>query len=366
MSFDGREGSRNQCFTGDHSKSTGICQLAHQRVFVASVHHQIHPVEVLTPGELDAVTDWIRTAYAASAASIASAATRTTGLALRVELQPFTMWLRVGGVVQRSVQLTELEGLIANELCTMRVPVATPVRRADGNFAGLLQFRGKALPTIAYVELRGNLVEKPSIGQAKALGVTLRKLHDAELGNVASKAPTVEPLVDIDARLSAAADWLTDAQLRELTELVGRSREELEEAQLPWSICHGDVRYANMFFTGDQPTLFDMEALGLGPRCYDLACLWRRCVLERGFLEALPQDWLWFRQAYEANAALEPQHWSLLPALACLRAFWTMTLPIDPNADWGEAYRSSADYWEAHMAQIRWFGAARKPGAWPV
>jgi len=261
--------------------------------------------------------------------------------------------------VRRSVPLTELEGLIVDELRRMGVSVATPVRRHDGNFAGVLPFRGTVLPAIAYIELSGGLMEKPSLAQAGAFGVALRKLHDTEVGS-ASRAPTVEPLIDIEERLSAAAAWLTDVQLRELTDLVGRCREQIEEVKLPWIICHGDVRYANVFFEEDRPTLFDMEALGLGPRCYDLACLWRRCVVEHGFLEPFPTDWHWFRQAYDASGALGSQHWSLLPALACLRAFWTMTLPIAPNADWGEAYRSSADYWVAHLAQIRWFAAVSK------
>jgi len=332
---------------------------------VASAYRRIHSIDVLSPDELVAVTDWIREAYGAAGASIIGAAARTTGLAVRVQLQSLTMWLRAGGVVRRSVLMTELEGLIADELRSRAVSVATPVRRADGNFAGALRFRGTALPAIAYVELSGNLMETPSMAQVSAFGVALRKLHDTELG-CASGAPTVEPLIDIDERLSAAAAWLTELQLRELTEFVKRSREQIEEAHLPSSICHGDVRYANVFFDGDQPTLFDMEALGLGPRCYDLACLWRRCVVERGFREAFPTDWRWFRRAYDANGALGPQHWSLLPALACLRAFWTMTLPIAPNADWGESYRSSADYWAAHMAQVGWFAAASKTASWSV
>jgi hypothetical protein len=34
------------------------------------------------------------------------------------------------------------------------------------------------------------------------------------------------------------------------------------------------------------------------------------------------------------------------------------TQAIDPNADWGEPYRSSPDYWVAHIAQVRWLGNA--------
>jgi aminoglycoside phosphotransferase (APT) family kinase protein len=164
---------------------------------------------VLTADELQAVTAWTRDAYGAPAASIAGEATRTTGLALRVRLQSLTMWMRAGGVVPRSVEMTEQEGLVAKELCTMGVPVAAPVHRVDGSFAGVLRLRGTDLATIGYVELRGRLLEKPSRAQADALGVALRKLHDAPLSDSARALPRVAPSVDIDARLSESAKWLT-------------------------------------------------------------------------------------------------------------------------------------------------------------
>jgi Ser/Thr protein kinase RdoA (MazF antagonist) len=313
---------------------------------------------MLTPSELEAITAWVQDAYGTSEASIAGAATRTTGVALRVRLSDRTLWLRAGGVVARGLPMVELEGLVASGLAAQGVPLAIPIRRVDGRFAGALRLRGLELPAIGYAELRGVLVEKPRVEQAEAFAVALRKLHGAAVVDGALALPKVEPLAGIDARLSGVARWLTGEQLRELTELVSGARAQVLEANLPACICHGDARYANVFFDDAGATLFDLEALGVGPACHDLACLWRRCVAENDFDVACPDEWRWFRLAYDANGAGGPVCWSLLPALACLRAFWTMALPIQPNSDWGEPYRSSPDYWAAHIAQVKWFGNA--------
>jgi Ser/Thr protein kinase RdoA (MazF antagonist) len=310
---------------------------------------------VLTESERAVVTDWLRLEYGDPTASIIGFASRTTGFALRIQLRSTIMWLRAGGVVRRSLEDTERDGLAANELRATGVALAAPVPKADGTLAGLLRLGEGNLPSIGYVELDGTEVHTPSMKQAEALGVTLRKLHAANLRGPAKALPTVEPLTNIQQRLSEVAKWVTADQLRDLTKLVEHAERQTRGAASLSSICHGDIRYANVRFEGERPTLFDLEALGQGPAQYDLACMWRRRLIEAGF-QGVPDDWNWLRRGYESQGPMGFEDWSLVPALACLRAFWTMSLPVEPGAAWGDTFRASPAYWQAHVDQIRWFG----------
>lgn len=300
-------------------------------------------------------------AYADPTAAIIGSAPRTTGLALRIQLQSTTMWLRVGGVINRRLEDVEREGLVAQELRALGTPLASALPRANGSFAGLLHIRETDLASIGYVELKGAEVHNPDRAQAEALGIALRKLHDSKVSASARDLPTVEPLRDIDARLTEASKWLTRRQARDLRSIVEHAVGRAQSANLPLVVCHGDVRYANVRFEDDRPTLFDLEALGRGPAIYDLACMWRRRAVETG-MTGVPEDWHWLCRGYEGRGALSAKDWALIPPLACLRAFWTMTLPIDPGATWGESYRTSPEYWQAHVAQMRCFGDAMLSG----
>ncbi|HKO92120.1 MAG TPA: phosphotransferase [Polyangiaceae bacterium] len=316
---------------------------------------------MLTPEEHEQLGSWIRAAYGDRSAAIIGSATRTTGLLLRIQLQSMTMWLRAGGVIERSLADTEREGLVANELGAAGVPLTAAIPRANGCLAGLLPFRETNLPAIGYLELGGVEVQEPSSAQAQTLGISLRRLHGSKVSASAQDLPAVEPSRNIDTRLSEARKWLTAGQARDLTSIVEQALERVQTASLPLTVCHGDLRYANVRFDGARPTLFDLEALGLGPAEYDLACLWRRRVIESGMVD-VPKDWLWFCRGYERQDPLNVGSWSLIPPLACLRAFWTMTLPIEPRAAWGRVYRESPEYWHAHMAQMAWFGNAMLSG----
>jgi Ser/Thr protein kinase RdoA (MazF antagonist) len=326
--------------------------------------------------EHDAVTDWVRVAYGDGSARVVGSATRTTGLALRVRLGSGAMWLRAGGVVQRSLEVTEREGKVAAELRAAGIAVPVPIARADGAFAGMLPAGKREWPTIGYAELSGEEVLAPTPEQAEALGGLLRGLHEWEPSATANALPGVEPLEKIEERLKEAGHWLDSEQWRTLKPIVARACAVVSGASLAPRVCHGDVRLANVRFatvaSGAQgkgagissATLFDLEAIGLGPALYDVACLWRRRLLATG-LEQTPPDWSAFRAGYEKRGPLGEAAWSLVPALGCLRAFWTMMLPVEPALDWGEVFRASREYWAGHLTQLVWFDAAmRDPTGW--
>jgi len=344
--------------------------------------------------EHDAATAWVRAAYGDASGRVVGSATRTTGLALRVQRSstqpgPPAMWLRAGGVMQRGLEATEREGKVASELRAAGLAVPLPVPRADGRFAGTLRVRGVDCPAIGYAELSGEEALAPSLEQAEAFGGTLRALHEWAPSPTANALPWVEPLEKLDQRLNEASHWLDAQQWRTLQPIVSRASALVSGAQLAPCVCHGDVRLANVRFarvgggaasgaaaapisegaTGEaagltSATLFDLEALGLGPALYDVACLWRRRMVEMGF-EETPPDWRAFRAGYDERGALGEAAWSLVPALGCLRAFWTMMLPVEPALAWGEPFRASREYWAGHLSQLEWFDAAvRDPSRW--
>jgi Ser/Thr protein kinase RdoA (MazF antagonist) len=50
---------------------------------------------------------------------------------------------------------------------------------------------------------------------------------------------------------------------------------------IPVGLCHGDIHRANASIDEDGTvTLFDFDELARGPLSYDLACYWRKCLLE--------------------------------------------------------------------------------------
>lgn len=323
----------------------------------------------------EAVTEWVRAAYDDGSAQVVGSAVRTTGLALRLRLGSGAMWLRAGGVMQRSLEATEREGRVARELRAAGLAVPAPISRADGSFAGLLRVGAVELPTIGFTELDGSESLAPSLEQAEALGGLLRRLHEWSPSEAANGLPWVEPLEKVEERLTEAGHWLDANQWRALEPIVARASAIASGAGLAPCVCHGDVRLANVRFKPSRAlssggsssaaaALFDLEAIGRGPALYDVACLWRRRLLETG-LDQVPPDWRAFRAGYEARGALGEDAWSLLPALGCLRAFWTMMLPVEPPLDWGAAFRASREYWAGHLTQMEWFDAAlRDPARW--
>src|SRR5262245_60345803 len=69
----------------------------------------------------------------------------------------------------------------------------------------------------------------------------------------------------------------------------------------------------------------------------------------------------WIIQPAEAHrATLLPAELCAIPALATLRAIWTMALPASPHARWGRDWLIDPTYFDAHLAMIaRCAGSAR-------
>jgi Ser/Thr protein kinase RdoA (MazF antagonist) len=136
-------------------------------------------------------------------------------------------------------------------------------------------------------------------------------------------------------------------------EMIARVWQRDGSTPLPSGLCHGDLHLENVRFDGAAPTLFDFEAGGIGPCAYDLACYWRkRVALAPPGEEPLYAEWDALLRGYTRVRALAPSELHAIPALATLRAIWTMALPASPHARWGRDWLIDPEYFDAHLAMI--------------
>jgi aminoglycoside phosphotransferase (APT) family kinase protein len=227
------------------------------------------------------------------------------------------------------------------------------VQRADGRYSERLELSQCAGAAIAYEDTPGDRREELTKEEAIEWGQSVRALHDAELNNLETVLCPVEPMIGTQARLETAAQKIPLGETTKLRRLV--------ERQLPLLvssgervISHGDVRLSNAKFRAGRVMLIDTEAIGFAPRSYDLGCAWRSCALDNE-LSGDSVNWAWFREGYEAKGRMTPAVWVAAGAMACLRALWTMTLPVEIAMGWGDDWVSDPGYWSAHLAQIEWF-----------
>jgi Ser/Thr protein kinase RdoA (MazF antagonist) len=112
-------------------------------------------------------------------------------------------------------------------------------------------------------------------------------------------------------------------------------------------------------FDGVTSTLFDFEVCGTGPLVYDLACYWRKRV---GLTETSPLgEWDALLAGYESVRALTSVERRVIPALATLRAIWTMALPASPISSWGQYPEwLDTEYFDAHIGMVRRLASAAR------
>jgi Ser/Thr protein kinase RdoA (MazF antagonist) len=268
----------------------------------------------------------------------------------RIETAERAYWLKL---TTHTLDELESEAEIASELAQRGLQVTAPVRRCDGRYAGTIDVS----PALLFDEAPGIEVEALSAAPAEALGALLARLH-------ATAVPAADRRWRIDAEALAAAPlravevWRRRAgrDAAWCAELARLAAEMIAIAwpngtSLPLGLCHGDVQLENVRFDGARPTLFDLEACGIGPRAYDLACFWRKHI---GLAPADPPHEAWdaLLRGYEQVRALTPSERRAIPALAALRAIWVMAMPAAPGTTWGQDWLLDPEYIDAHVAMI--------------
>lgn len=301
----------------------------------------------------------------------------------RIETASCVYWLKLDGY-RRGIDELEAEAEVAAALAGRSLSVAAPVARRDGRYAGAIALPGGPQLALLFDEAPGEEVAAPSVAQAEALGALLARVHAATDIPAAARRWRIdadslarEPLRAVEhwlARAGGDADAVREAARRcaALAGLVDELAAIIAPAALtgpipvgadalPVGLCHGDVQPENVRFDGDRPTLFDLEACGVGPCAYDLACYWRQ-RLGRASDGADPPhaEWRALVRGYERVRLLSPAERRAIPALAALRAVWVMALPAAPGATWGQDWLLDPEYLDAHLAMIERLAAAAR------
>ncbi len=311
----------------------------------------------MAPPPAPAIAQWFARAYNDPQVRVTRSHERTTGALFRLKGKNGAFWLRIGGVMRRELDTVEAEGRIVTDLAANGFRLAKPLKRVDGHYAGVFDLKGMSQPAIAYGHLSGSEITEPTSRQAQAIGEAVAALHIARVE--ASALPPAEPIARTADSGTCCMAWLPNDEARWLQECVERAHAEIAKVDLATrtTICHGDLRLGNVSFSGEQPTLFDFEAMALAPPAYDLACLWRRRVIECAMTESIP-DWDSFLRGYERARPLVDAERHLVKLLALLRAVWTMSLPAQPGAMWGADWVRDPAYWRDHIEMVRWFARA--------
>jgi Ser/Thr protein kinase RdoA (MazF antagonist) len=280
---------------------------------------------------------------------------RASSTLVRLESRDGVRWLRIATGVERTIDDAEEEARALAELARRGIRVAAAVPRADGSFAGTIDLGTSEAVAILYENAPGTTAQTLSLERARSLGSLLASIHAW-----GCEMPTVRrPPID--------AERLVHAPLRELTPHFARHgldiaptraiaedmTARLAAHELPVSLCHGDVRLANVHFVKSVPTIFDFECCAMGPCAYDLACFWRQEVAtDRTRGERM---WKGVVSGYEKTRRLEPAELECIPVLATCRAIWVAALPARPGARWGREWLDDRSYFEAHASEIARF-----------
>lgn len=218
------------------------------------------------------------------------------------------------------------------------VPVATPVPTRDG----ALFVRGQASEGmregVLFRHLGGRAPDAASIGDARANGVTLAKLHDAA-ESYAAAAPLYRLDLDHLLRRPLArihdSGVIDDAGARaDLDAIAARTARAIEMSDhLTWTHCHGDCHGFNARIVKDgEAAFFDFDDGGPGYLAYDLAVfLWAKITFGRKLFAM----WDAFIDGYRTvrpitPGDLEAAHWFVI-----IRHIWLMGEYASRVREWG-------------------------------
>jgi Ser/Thr protein kinase RdoA (MazF antagonist) len=277
---------------------------------------------------------------------------RTASDLIRIEVPRGARWLKLASRSGRTIEELEAEAEIVACLADSNISVAAPVRRLDGRYAGPVALPDGVYSGTMFCEAPGVEVASPSQAQARALGTLIANVHLAS-PSACTNRWTIDATTLCLQPLCWIHSWIPQipelVDVRDIgSEMIARIWGDKSEG-LPTGLCHGDLHLENVWFDGLAPTLFDFEVCGMGPLVYDLACYWRKRVLAD---ETSIPEWEALLDGYNTVRALTPEELHAIPALATLRAIWTMALPASPISTWGRDWLDS-EYFAAHISMIK-------------
>ncbi len=269
-----------------------------------------------------------------------------------------TYWLRIYSPGHPSRDRLEAQAQVVAAASGHGANVARPVAGRNRRFVEGTDFRGERRHAILFTQAPGRGLRRSELREVSTFGAALARLHAApeDLVDTGLAKIDVDHLaaVPLDRLAQCPAAESVEDEVRRIAQYIGPRA----VVGTPLGLCHGDVHPQNANVDTDGTvTLFDFDELGYGPFAYDLACYWRNAVLTHGSSQAATEEWEAFLEGYARIRPVTDEERLAVPALATLRAIWTMALPAQHVDIWGADWLADPTYFAAHLTMIRRFAA---------
>lgn len=300
----------------------------------------VDPSYVVPPAS--AIADFVAEAYDRDERGSVEPPADTYPLRYRIEATRGVRWLRLYSPNARLARQLELLAALHRR----GAPTAHPIAGRDERFVQDLQVSAELRHAALVSHADGRPVDRSRVDDVAAVGSAVARLHECGSGDAGVGLVAIAFDSLVDAPLGRLGPPVPVVDLRNLAE---RLRVHVAP-DLPHGICHGDIHAGNACIDGSGAArLFDFDELSPGPFAYDLACYWRKCVLDPSGTD----EWPGFLAGYESVRRITPAERIAIPALATWRAVWTMALPAVYDGIWGRGWLRDASYVAAHVEMIR-------------
>ncbi len=223
------------------------------------------------------------------------------------------------------------------------IPVATPVRRRDGDYLCTVQALEGPRPIVLFTYAEGKPPAFAEFDQIGRYGEMVAQIHNATdhfASSYARYGLDFDHLLRVP--LAATLPHLPDvADRRYLEQAVTRLVDRISALTiLDHGFCHGDTHNGNVHIDAQGGMrLFDFDCCGLGWRAYDLGTFYWASTWEN----APPETWIAFVEGYTRLRPLAAVDKAAIPLFACVRELWFMGLRMANGQQWGYGYPPLAE-----------------------
>jgi Ser/Thr protein kinase RdoA (MazF antagonist) len=282
-----------------------------------------------------ALAVWLEEVYDLPELAVCTFVSLSLNDTYRVESGDVVAYLRIGRPGTRSLADVDIELAVVRALGRAGLPVALPLVRRDGEYAGELLAPEGLRPTALIAEAPGGDVREITPEQSRVYGRLAARVHHASNQIPPRGFRPLDGAALVERPLAAIRDRMTwlhadRAELAELESIAARIVERL--AAIPrtppaWGFCHGDLHPGNVRFDdAGQPTLFDFDCCGAGWRAYDLAVFQWNAWLERRDPDWIAARWEAFLAGYHEVRELSDDELAAVPLFLVARQIWLMGL----------------------------------------
>lgn len=229
---------------------------------------------------------------------------------------------------------------VLNALDQQGIPVATPVRRGDGDYLCIVPALEGARPIVLFTYAAGKPPAFAETDQIGRYGEMIAQIHNTTDHFASSH---VRYVLDFEHLLytpvAATLPHLTEVAdqhyLEQMTTRLVERISVLPLTALDYGFCHGDTHNGNVHINSQGGLmLFDFDCCGLGWRAYDLGTFYWASTWEN----AAAATWTAFVEGYTRLRPLIAVDKMAIPLFACVREIWFMGLRMANGQQWGYGF----------------------------